>query len=183
MALKLSVLIATMPSRQRELDELLLNLRQQAGNFSDLVEVILDDSLAYNIGIKRNKLLERAIGEYIVYIDDDDHIASDYVERILAAAEAGADCIGISGWITTNGQKEKKWHISKTYRRWHEAGGVYYRTPNHISPVKRVLALKAGFPGIAHGEDFEYSKRLLPFLRTEVRIPGELYHYDFKSKK
>ena len=66
---------------------------------------------------------------------------------------------------------------------WHQSGGIYYRTPNHISPVKRELALQAGFPEIAFGEDHEYSKRLLPLLKTETIIKENLYHYDFYEQK
>lgn len=139
--------------------------------------------MLYNIGTKRNKLLEQAKGDYIVFADDDDSLAYNYVEKILEAIESGPDCIGISGVITTNGKNEKPWHISKDYGHWYEANGVYYRTPNHISPVRRELALAAGFPEIQFGEDAEYSRRLLPMLKTEVKIPGILYYYRYVSHK
>lgn len=172
-----------MPSRSKMFEELMLELSFQTVHFQDLVEIVTDDSLSYNIGAKRNRLLKKAMGDYVVFIDDDDHVHANYVELILNATETNPDCIGISGWITTNGQKEKNWHISKDFGRWFERNNVYYRTPNHISPVKRELALIAGFPEIPHGEDAEYSKRLLPMLKTEVKIKEQLYHYDFVSKK
>lgn len=183
MALKLSILIATMPSRKHDLNNLLFDLRPQCEPYIDLVEIIMDTRIDINIGQKRNALLEKSIGYYVVYIDDDDHISPNYVESILLATETNPDCIGISGWITTNGNKRKDWHISKDFKRWHEKNNIYYRTPNHISPVLRELALAAGFPEWKHGEDAEYSKRLLPMLKTEVKIKGYLYHYDFKTLK
>jgi len=177
--IELSILIATMPVRT----EKLTNLRQVLDRqLTDEVEVITDISMNYNIGTKRNKLLSLASGKYVVYIDDDDLISSDYVAKILGACMFGCDCIGISGIITTNGQNERAWHISKDYQVWFERGNVYYRTPNHISPVKRELAVAAGFPEIAFSEDYEYSMRLLPMLKTEVKIPGVLYHYKFVKK-
>ena len=169
-----------MPIRSAKLANLRMVLDRQ---LTPEVEVITDISMNYNIGCKRNKLLERAQGEYIIFCDDDDLIASDYVEKILAACITGPDCIGISGVITTNGAREMNWHISREYKGWFERNSVYYRTPNHISPVKRELALKARFPEIAFGEDYEYSMRLLPLLKTEVRIPGILYYYRYESKK
>lgn len=178
----LSILIATIPSRLDKLDNLMSCLNPQWDRMPELVEVIIDPVISYNIGTKRNKLLEKAKGDYIVFIDDDDHIAKNYVKLILDATETNPDCIGISGWITTNGLKSKQWHISKDYGRWFERNGIYYRTPNHISPVKRELALKAGFPEIEFGEDAEYSKRLLPFLKSEVKIKGNIYHYDYWQK-
>jgi glycosyltransferase involved in cell wall biosynthesis len=180
MEITLSILIATMPIRSAKL----ANLRQVLDRqLTPEVEVITDISMNYNIGTKRNKLLALASGKYIVYLDDDDLISPDYVEKILVACKSDCDCIGISGMITTNGSREMQWHISKDFQMWFERGNVYYRTPNHISPVKRELALAAGFPERGFSEDFEYSMRLLPMLKTEIKIPGILYYYRFENKK
>lgn len=186
--IKLSILIATMPSRKQKFESgVLHSLLVQSwlpnkGIILD-IEIIVDDSLDYNIGVKRNKLLEKATGDYIIFADDDDSISSDYIEKILKATETNPDCIGISGTITFNGGPHKQWHISKEYGSWYQKGAVYYRTPNHISPVRRELALQVGFPEISFGEDAEYSKRLLPLLHSEVVIPGNLYHYDYQNPK
>lgn len=183
MALKLSILIATIPSRLDMLDDLMLNLNIQTDRLDDLVEVIIDPVVQYNIGTKRNKLLEKSKGEYVVFIDDDDHVAYNYVRLILDACEEGSDCIGISGTMTTNGKNEAQWHISKDYGSWYTENNIHYRTPNHISPVRRELALMAGFPPIKFGEDSEYSMRLLPMLSTETKIEGNIYWYKYLNKK
>lgn len=183
----LSILIATMPIRKKTLENgilrsLIAQLWKHELN-SVPIEVILDDSLLYNIGVKRNKLLQKAKGGYVVYIDDDDHISDNYVSLILQACKSEADCIGINGTITTNGHDLRKWFISKEYGKWFTGpDGTYYRTPNHISPVKRELALKTGFPEIAFAEDAEYSRRLLPLLKTETIITQPIYHYDYHTK-
>lgn len=171
-----------MPSRSRQLAALLSAIDTQTPMRGG-VEVLWDDSMDYNVGVKRNKLLQRASGDYVVFIDDDDTVSRDYVSKILAATKTSPDCIGISGTITTNGQNMRRWHISKDYGSWYTKGKVYYRTPNHISPVKRSLALQAMFPETSYGEDAEYSRRILPLLKTEVKITGNLYHYKFNSKK
>lgn len=183
MALKLSILIATMPSRLEMLDELMANLNIQIDRLHDQVEVIIDPVVKYNIGTKRNKLLEKANGEYVVFIDDDDHVAYNYVNLILEACEEGSDCIGISGTMTTNGKKETQWHISKDFGSWYTKDNIHFRTPNHISPVKREIALKAGFPEIKFGEDFEYSMRLIPLIKTETKVNGNIYWYKYNSRK
>lgn len=175
----LSILIATMPIRRDKL----VNLRQVLDRqITPEVEIITDSSMNYNIGTKRNKLLALAQGKYVVFQDDDDLISSDYVAKILEACKADRDCIGISGVITTNGKQQMNWHISRDYQGWFERNNVYYRTPNHISPVKRELALLAGFPEVAFAEDYEYSMRLLPLLKSEIKIPGILYYYRYESK-
>lgn len=185
--MEISILIATLPIRSYMFDKLVFKLYDQirkSGNRNS-VEIIYDDSspIVMNIGQKRNALLKRAKGDYITFIDDDDTISDDYILKIVKACKSGADCIGISGIITTNGQNEQPWHISKDFERWFVRGNTYYRTPNHISPVKRELALKAGFPEISHGEDYEYSMILLPLLKTETKIEGNIYHYDYRNDK
>jgi len=180
MEIVLSILIATIPQRKQELESLMTSLNKQKNKF---VEIIIDGDTGYNIGVKRNKLLQQAQGKYIVFIDDDDHISDNYVHEILKACKTNPDCIGISGFMTTNGGNKRKWHISRRFGKWFFSGGIYYRTPNHISPVKREIALQVGFPNIPFGEDMEYSKRILPLLKTEAIVQGDLYHYDYKEKE
>lgn len=180
--IRLSILILTIPAREKLLAQLLYILRPQ---ITDEVEVLLNRNPGKSIGAKRNALLLKAQGEYITFIDDDDCVARDYVERILKAIGSGPDCVGISGIITQSG-RERKWHISKEYGSWHQEGKgkdlVYYRTPNHISPVKRSIALQAMFPETNHGEDAAYSALIYPLLHTEVRIPGIMYIYRYVKK-
>jgi glycosyltransferase involved in cell wall biosynthesis len=180
MSIKLSILIASTQSRLAMTNQLLEYLHAQARE--EQVEILVDWHESNNIGTKRNNLLKMAQGEYIVFVDSDDEVAHNYIDLILKATETGPDCIGISGVITINSSAERPWHISKDYGMWYERGAVYYRTPNHISPVKRELALKAGFPEIKFAEDYEYSMRLLPLLKSEVKIPGILYYYRYAKK-
>ena len=179
MSIKLSILIPFSTNHIPHLDSLMTTLKPQ---LVDEVEVITDGSMEYNIGVKRQKMLELAKGDYIVFIDADDHISNYYVSYILNALQSNPDCVGISGIYTTNNTNLEFWHISKDYGYWHTKDGVYLRTPNHISPVRRELALQAGFPEIERGEDAEYSRRLYPLLKTEVKISGNLYHYDYWIK-
>lgn len=180
--MKLTILIATMPVRKWKFNRLLNILDAQMPD-NGSVEVLWDDSMEYNIGVKRNKLLERAGGDYVVFIDDDDVVSGNYIRKILSATEGNPDCIGISGTITTNGKDEKQWHISKEYGTWYEKNNVYYRTPNHISPVKREIALKIRFPEISFGEDAVYSRNIHPHLVTENIVNGNIYKYKFNSHK
>lgn len=181
--IKLSVLIASTEDRKRMTEHLMLTIKSQfvALNRHD-VEVITDWHPTDCVGIKRNRLLRWANGDYIVFIDSDDKISPNYIERILSATESNPDCIGINGIITMNNGPQQQWFISKEYGSWYQDGGIYYRTPNHISPVRRELALLAGFPEISFGEDYAYSMALLPHLKSEVLIDDPLYHYIYQNK-
>lgn len=139
-----------------------------------------------DIGTKRNNLLNDVKGHFIVFIDDDDNVSDDYLELIIDAiiSNESVDCIGIKGIITFDNVETKKWEISKDFGSWYEMNNVYYRTPNHISPIRTELArLSGGFPPLKQGEDYEYSMNVLPLLKTEIKIDKEIYHYQYNSKK
>lgn len=175
-----------MPHRRPLLAGLLAALQAQvAQGYAEKVELLVDSTEDLTVGGKRNKLLRQSQGLFVVFVDDDDEVTEDYVSTLVGTMEQHplADCIGLEGWITFDGDRRQAWKISRTFDTWHEKEGVYYRTPNHISPVRRELALLVGFPDLSFGEDAEYSRRLLPLLKTEAYIPRPLYHYKFISNK
>lgn len=176
----LSILICSLHKRIDLLSNLLSTLSPQVDAHSDRVELIVNmDNKFLSTGKKRQLLLQQASGEYIVFIDDDDHIDSEYVSLILNALRSRPDCVATTGKYTCNG-KETTWFLSKDLDNENK-NGYFYRTTNHISPVRRVLALAAGFPDKSYGEDAEYSKRLKPMLKTETKIDKSIYHYDFQT--
>jgi glycosyltransferase involved in cell wall biosynthesis len=180
----LSILICTIPERKDKLNQLLANLNAQ-NTYTDVEILVCTDNKEMSIGEKRNKILEAAKGDFIVFIDDDDEVSEDYIKLIYDTIinNPDIDCIGIQGTITFDGVNEKQWYISKDFGSWYEANNIFYRTPNHISPVKRTHALKTGFPSIQFGEDSDYSHRLLPLLQREEKINKNIYIYKYASVK
>jgi glycosyltransferase involved in cell wall biosynthesis len=177
----LSILICTMPRRNTFFQRLMASLKPQLNDDVELKAVSDDGKMS--IGEKRNTLLDAATGEYIAFIDDDDLVSNDYVQRILEAVKTKPDCVGMEGIITFDGQGARKFVHSLRYREWFEKDGIYYRNPNHLSPVKREHAIKVKFPDINMGEDHDYSKRLLPLLSTEVYLDNPIYFYECRSNK
>lgn len=158
---------------------------------SDVELLIETDNGEMTIGAKRNILLDRAIGDYVCFIDDDDMVPDYYVEEILRAIgeddvrTGGApDAIGIKGHYFEAQKSAQVFIHSIQYDSWFTQDGVFYRPPNHLNPVKRELALKAGFPEKDHGEDHDYSMKMLSildmdpeFAKTEVFIDKVMYFY------
>lgn len=186
-AIKLSLLICSLQSRRAMRQGLMDKLAQQinASPYRRLVEVrVLEDTGEAHIGAKRNALLNESHGEYVAFIDDDDDIADNYISSIMDALllNAGVDCVSFNGVMTVNGASPQIFKLSIGYGSWYVEGGVYYRTPNHICPVRRELAIKAGFPDTSYGEDAEYSKRLLSVgMKSEVLLEQSLYFYLFNT--
>ena len=187
--MKLSILICSLEKRHAQLQSLLEEIKTQIllCDASAIVEVITEvDSKQITTGAKRNNLLNKAQGKYICFIDDDDHIYPNYIKLILEAIESDADCIATTGIYSINGGHPVKWRLSKDFidedRMDSNIGEiVFFRRANHLTPVKRELALQAMFPDQSNAEDKEYSFRLNPFLKTEVQIKELIYHYDYKS--
>ena len=187
--MKLSILICSLEKRKEQLAELLaeLNLQITSCDASTIVEVLTEvDSKQITTGAKRNNLLNKAQGKYICFIDDDDHIYPNYIKLILEAIESDADCIATCGIYSINGGHPVKWRLSKDFIDQDKFDSqineiVFFRRANHLTPVKRELALQAMFPDQSNAEDQEYSRRLNPFLKTEVKIDKSIYHYDFKN--
>ena len=188
--MKLSLLVCSITSRADLLGRLMGVLRPQlvpdVEVLTSIDEGVLDPATSapvIPVGRKRNELLDRAQGDYIAFVDDDDLVSSDYVTKILEAIQTGPDCCGMEGEITFDGKNPRKFIHSLRYDHWFEKDNVYYRNPNHLSPVKRLLAVATRFPDISYVEDREYSKNLLPRLKTEVYIPGIIYYYLYVGKK
>lgn len=175
---KLSILIPSLNERKQTLEALRAELDRQIGKRSVQVAHMADDR-QLSIGQKRNMLLMQSVGEYVAFVDDDDTVSVDYVEKVLAALTRNPDCSSLTGQIVFSDGYSRPFIHSLRYDRWiddHE-GKVYYRPPNHLNAVRRDIAVKVGFPAINSGEDRVFSMGIRPLLRTEEWIDGIIYQY------
>lgn len=179
----LSILIPTMPSREKMFSELKETFLKQIGN--QPVEIVWGTGCFDSIGEKRNSLLSIAHGEYVVFFDDDDIPADHYIYSILSAIQAHPDCCNLNGIITTDGANPKRFVHSIKYDTWFEQEDVYYRPPNHLNVIKRSIAQQFEFPEINFGEDKAWSMQICNsgLLKTEANIDETLYYYKYISKK
>lgn len=177
----LSILIPTMPHRRDMFERLLFDIRSQVVRANVDIEILADPGEG-TIGAKRQRMIEKAQGEYVAFIDDDDQIDPHYISCILSALKTNPDVVGFCGIITTNGRNAKRFRISKAFN-YEEKKGVYYRYNNHLCPVKRSIALQVGYNDISHAEDHDYATRLRPFVTTEVFIDQCLYYYRYLTNK
>lgn len=189
----LSVLIPTLPDRKDFLFDLLdeLHYQMEQWNIENEVEIITDDEgKNLSIGAKRQRLLEKAKGEYITFIDDDDEVINDYLwVIILGIKNTKPDVVSFNGYMTTNGKGREKFKIRKNfpYITLQHADGKneYLRCNNHLSPIKREIALKIGYKDLSFAEDYDYAKRLKEsgLIKTEYYFDGDLYHYKYIPHK
>jgi len=111
--MKLSILIASLIEREYYLKRILSILEPQ---LTPEVELVIEiDNRELILGIKQQKLLERAKGDYVCYVDEDDIIPPYYVSEILKAIESEPDCVATNGIITVDGKNPVPFYISIKY--------------------------------------------------------------------
>lgn len=185
-SLLLTVTIASVSIRKDMLENLLSKLNEQISenNLQNEVEILVDADDYRFLGTKRKIMLSKASGLFTCAIDDDDNVSPNYIKLIVEAIQKdeSVDCLGINGVITTNGLDAKKWFISCHYEDWFEKDDVYYRTPNHICPIKTELARLVDFDEVAWGEDYPFSKRVKKYLKKETVINEPIYYYQYSTE-
>jgi len=183
----LSILVCSVHTRYKTFlpklqDQLYSQLAALSEADQSRVEIIvLTDNKQIVLGHKRNTMINIAQGNYVVFVDDDDRIAGDYVAQLLKATAKGTDSIVFKAEVSLNGETPIVCDYSKDHRRDYNHRSGFFRVPNHICCVRRDLALKCKFPEVLYGEDAGYSKELLPHLKTEHKINKILYYYDYNA--
>ncbi len=185
----LSILICTIDSRKEQFDKLFDFVNKQRlvnDTVARFVEILFEcDNKEMSIGAKRQKLLERATGEFVVFIDDDDFVSERYVSSILKATRSKPDCIGFLIECDMQGKIETA-ITSNRYDKWTEGqdGFTHNRTIYHKSPIRRTIALQIGFKNIRYSEDSDFSKRLKDsgLLVHEEFVNDVMYYYRYREE-
>jgi hypothetical protein len=179
-----SVLICTIPSRKEMFIELLNRITLLKQKTSLLIEVLWDADSKSSIGEKRNNLIQRAVGTYCCFIDDDDKITDDYF-AVIEESGLTQDCIALNGQMFIDGKKHLPFYHSLQYTKWSQDTKGYYRNPNHLNPIKTEIAKQIKFLNINNGEDHDFSNKLLEsgLLKTEYSHDKIQYNYFYINKK
>lgn len=183
--LLLSILIPTLDSRSGLCDRLCQHLRQQVeqNQAGETVEILtLRDDGTAAVGSKRNQLMSMARGRFLVFVDDDDRVSDDYVNRIIRTIieNPETDCIAFDAEITFRGRHPRRMVHSIEHKDWQHHGGQYVRPPCHITPIRRSIATRYAFADIDYAEDMEWALRMSSdgALAREAALDSVLYYYD-----
>lgn len=189
------MLIVTLPSRHEFLGQLLAILEPQVIALGvrkfDQVDIRISASdIDLPVGDRREALRQRATGEYICFLDDDDLVSPNYIARIMPLLD-GVDQVGfeVEGWNdhtkmlpTYHSLKYGKWTNPVNGRMGLE--GAYCRDISHLNPMRRELALRAPIAG-GFGEDCRWANELraLDVVKTEHYIDEVMYYYLWRGGK
>jgi glycosyltransferase involved in cell wall biosynthesis len=195
--LKLSILILSIPSRLHFLQPLVEKLERQIADREDVEILSILDNKSFGISEKRNHLLGLARGDYLSWIDDDDDVSDDYIEKILKAIEStnDSDVISFDQLCFLEGIEAR---VFAKMGNPHEpvvmdhSTGKYkdtLRPPYHWCVWKSSLAKSEEFrsnanrQGSDHGEDLDWLLRLYPKVTKSIYLEGQVLHiYRYSSQ-
>ena len=183
MEVNLSILILSVPQRVDFLHRMLKILAPQV---TKDVEVLIDmDNRASTLGAKRNALISRARGAYVVFVDDDDRVSDDYVAQLMVGIDRGVDAVGIQQVITFDGKNPQNVYERANVPWLTLPNGDYQRSIQHLSAVKRSIAVQIPYPETNFGEDKCWSDALAAsgLIKTAHEIHQPVYFYESRTEK
>jgi hypothetical protein len=187
---KWDILIQTMPTRRKFLSSIVMQLNAQTRPYFGQVQFrVHDHDPKMSLGENRQFMREQSPCDYVCFVDDDDRIADDYVDRILPLLD-GVDYVGFRVQAYENGKAlpGPTYHsllcggwFDKTYadgtKSWH-------RDISHLNPIKRELALAVPmYGGFAEDSRWAGDLRALGIVKTEHYIEDVMYHYLSRTDK
>lgn len=81
-----------------------------------------------SVGMKRNDLVKRSSGDYIVHFDDDDYYASGYISHVLSLmVDTNADCLKLSGLFIYDRSSKQLFYWDQT-----QSAGMCFVGPSYF---------------------------------------------------
>lgn len=138
------------------------------------------DNRARTLSEKRNQMIASAKGRFIAFVDDDDRVEPDYVDRILEAIrmEPDADCVLFDVLVHGYDPEPKVCKYDPSYQDRND-GACYQRRPNHVMAFRTEISRKHLYRADRSSvdEDFEWSRRATADVKKVARVDKVLYHY------
>ena len=145
------------------------NLREQLKHRYDTFIYVVHDNIEKPKGISycRNKGIEKLIDlcDYLIFLDSDDDIDSDYIEKMVKATETGAELL------------ESRFQILSTEIPFEE-----HKLKNHITAI----AIRSDIIGenrfdetAKFAEDKEFVDRVLDINKMKKIQVDTVYHYNY----
>lgn len=184
-----SVLIPTIPGRERHLHALLqdLHAKKNAVCPDMRMQICVDfDNRESSIGMKRQRLLQGAEGKYMAFIDDDDDVTVAYFEDLWATIRGGFHTMRLRGQIAQHTFVHSlDVKLTDTMATFTDPP-YFRRPPNHLNPMLTDVAKLISFKDAVRGEDLDWTIGLYRNNLLETQYVGNPdhihYHYNLGDR-
>lgn len=179
-----SVLIPTIPGRERSLEHLIASLRDKCARCAPGLRLqicLAYDNREMSIGSKRQLLLGKAEGKYLSFIDDDDDITDAYIEDLQACLQGQYHTMRLRGQMGPYPFVHSTEITMKHPMATMDEPAVFQRPPNHLNPMLSDIAKLVRFKDATYAEDLDWTISLYRtgLLTTEYRGPEGRIHYHY----
>lgn len=190
----LSILIPTIPERNKSFKKLYRNLLDQfdvcykSHPTLGEIEILFDDTMKFlegglTVGSKRDNLVQSARGKYCCFIDDDEDPSPNYIETLLRLCAEDFDIVTFRSifkcdtyWSLVDMDLNAAWNEDMN------PNGITKRSPFHICPIKTSIAQQFHFPDINNAEDWAWMIQVLTKCKSQVHTDMILHQYNHSSK-
>ncbi len=196
---KLSIVIASIPSRREKawtlLDELEKQINIRLTNPEEVEVLMFVDNKRRSIGKKREGCVKLSNGYYTAILDDDDLPLPEYVYLIHKAVSESFQNIldGQSQFLTDVITFKSK--VTNKFGSYivdmditnpnNEESGLdecgrqkdVKRKAWHLCAWKTELAQSVPFADVGYGEDWHWAKQLNALAKTQIKIDEVIHHY------
>ena len=127
----------------------------------------------------RNKGLEIATGEYVIFVDSDDYIASDTLEKIYSCAETNNSDIVCFGMLLDKNGEITKYNYCKFNNLQEDLKYILHEASPCNKLIRRCLFVDNALKfteGVIY-EDFELIPQLLLYTKKINYLDANLYYY------
>lgn len=147
---------------------------------SDYANIMLINQKNFGVSAARNKGIEKASGEYLLFLDGDDYIRESYIKNLVAAAQNNASDLVICGYTMVNPEgKVIQEIIPGIYKKGEQEEWAYrlFSVCSHL--YKRQIWVNSGikFAEGARGEDIPVGLYFNYVCNNIVVIPEGGYYY------
>jgi len=146
--------------------------------------VIIENDSNHGIAYTRNKLLEKATGDYLYFVDSDDFIMSDTIEKLVnVAKQQKADIVRCDYFQLSHGEvsiikqcpfRNKEELLMQYIGAWDSTQAMWQLLVHKDVFAKHALSFQADINAC---EDYLMTIKLLYFANSIVDIKEPLYYY------
>lgn len=176
-----SFLIPTIPGRESSLQRLMGSIREKMSRIAPELKYEIRigfDNREQSIGMKREAMVQAAVGKYSAFIDDDDDITDAYIEDLAAMIRGNYPVMRLRGKIS---QYTFTHSLENSLKDPMARGEVFLRPPNHLNPMMADVAKLIHYRDALRGEDLDWTIRMARagFLTHEYRSSDDRIHYIY----